>query len=140
MPRRKRDEAVEKRAQSASGGLAEKGQRRREDAEKAAQTRRRGRGSVETEAQDQAKPKRATRAKVERKERKPRAHQDLLTVAYRGPLAERFRELAERHQMSLARLLQDAMLVCEKSIAAGYQPGATLEEWRAQQAGDTGNA
>ena len=25
------------------------------------------------------------------------------------------------------------MLVCEKSIAAGYKPGATLEEWIAQQ-------
>jgi len=135
MPRRKRDEAV---AERASQLLAEKSQRRREGAEKAAQTRRRGRGSVEIEAQDQAKPKRATRAKVERKERKPRAHQDLLTVAYRGPLAERFRELAERHQMSLAKLLQDAMLTYERSIAAGYQPGATLEEWRAQQKQEEG--
>ena len=35
--------------------------------------------------------------------------------------------------MSLAKLLQDAMLTYEKSIAAGYRPGATLEEWMAQQ-------
>ena len=136
MPRRKRDEAVAERAQSASGGLAEQGQRRREGAEKAAQTRRKGRGGAEAEAQDQAQPKRATRVKGERKERKPRVHADLLTVAFRGPLANHFREMAEQHEMSLARLLQDAMLVCERSIAAGYRPGATLEEWMAQQAGN----
>jgi len=130
MPRRKRDEAV---AERASQLLAEKSQRRREGAEKAAQTRRRGRGGAEAEAQDQAKPKRATRAKRERKERKPRVHQDLLTVAFRGPLAGKFREMAERHQMSLAKLMQDSMLTYERSIAAGYRPGATLEEWTAQQ-------
>jgi len=133
MPRRKRDEAVAERAHQL---LAEKGQRRREGAEKAAQTRRRGRGGAAAEAQDQAQPKRATRGKRERKERKPRVHQDLITVAYRGPLAEKFREMAERHQMSLARLLQDAMLAYETNVAAGYQPGTALEEWKAQQAGD----
>jgi len=130
MPRRKRDEAVEKRAQQL---LDEKAERRRLSAQVAAGTRRQRRAQQQAEAQDQAKPKRATRAKVERKERKPRVHQDLLTVAYRGPLAERFRELAERHQMSLAKLLQDAMLTYEKSIAAGYRPGTTLGEWKAQQ-------
>jgi len=131
MPRRKRDEAVEKRAQQL---LEEKSQRRRASAEKAAQTRRKGRGGAAAEAQDQAKPKRATRAKRERKERKPRVHQDLITIAYRGPLAGKFREMAERHQMSLARLLQDAMLAYETNVAAGYQPGTALEEWAAQQA------
>jgi len=133
MPRRKRDEAV---AERASQLLAEKSQRRREGAEKAAQTRRRGRGGAAAEAQDQAQPKRATRGKRERKERKPRVHQDLITVAYRGPLAEKFREMAERHQMSLARLLQDSLLSYETSVAAGYQPGTALEEWTAQQAQD----
>jgi hypothetical protein len=63
-------------------------------------------------------------------------HADLLTVAFRGPLANHFRELAEQHEMSLAKLLQDALLVCEKSIAAGYRPGATLEEWMASQGED----
>jgi len=32
----------------------------------------------------------------------PRVHADLLTVAYRGPLANKFRELAEQHEMSVA--------------------------------------
>jgi hypothetical protein len=63
-----------------------------------------------------------------------------LTVAFRGPLANHFRELAEQHQMSLARLLQDALLTYEQSIAGGYQPGTTLEEWIAQREGDAGNA
>jgi len=58
-------------------------------------------------------------------------------TSLRGPLAGKFREMAERHQMSLARLLQDAMLTYEKSIAAGYQPGATLQEWRAQHTQDS---
>ena len=135
MPRRKRDEAVEKRAQQL---LDEKAERRRLSAQVAAGTRRQRRAQQQAEAQDQ--PKRATRAKRERKERKPRVHQDLLTVAFRGPLAGKFRELAERHQMSLARLLQDALLTYETSVAAGYQPGTTLEEWMAQQEGDAGNA
>jgi len=140
MPRRKRDEAVEKRAQSASGGLAEKAERRRLGAQVAAGTRRQRRAQKEAEAQEQVEPKRATRAKGERKERKPRVHQDLITIAYRGPLAGKFREMAERHEMSLARLLQDAMLTYEKSIVAGHQPGATLEAWTAQQTGDAGSA
>jgi len=130
MPRRKQDEAVEKRTQQL---LEEKAERRRLRAQVAAGTRRQRRAEQQAEAQEQTEPKRATRAKGERKERKPRVHQDLLTVAFRGPLANHFRELAEQHEMSLARLLQDAMLVCERSIAAGYRPGATLEEWMAQQ-------
>ena len=130
MPRRKRDEAV---AQRASQLLEEKAERRRLGAQVAAGTRRERRAQQQAEAQDQAQPKRATRAKRERKERKPRVHQDLLTVAFRGPLAGKFREMAERHQMSLAKLMQDSMLTYERSIAAGYRPGATLEEWTAQQ-------
>ena len=137
MPRRKRDEAV---AQRASQLLEEKAERRRLGAQVAAGTRRERRAQQQAEAQEQAEPKRATRAKGARQERKPRVHADLLTVAFRGPLAGKFREMAERHQMSLARLLQDAMLVCEKSIAAGYRPGTTLEEWTAQQEREAGEA
>jgi len=132
MPRRKKDEAVLERANQI---LEEKAERRRLSAQLAAGTRRQRRAEQQAEAQDQAKPKRATRAKGVRKERKPRVHADLLTVAYRGPLAGKFREMAERHQMSLAKLLQDALLTYEKSVAAGYQPGATLAEWKAQQTG-----
>ncbi len=130
MPRRKQDAAVEKRAQEI---LAEQGQRRRKGARKAAATRRQGRPEAQAEAQDQSGAKRATRAKRERKERKPRVHADLLTVAFRGPLAGHFRELAEQHQMSLSALLQDAMLSWEQQVAAGYQPGTAMGEWKAQQ-------
>jgi hypothetical protein len=132
MPRRKKDEAVLARANQI---LEEKAERRRLSAQLAAGTRRERRAKQQAEAQDQAKPKRATRAKRERKERKPRVHQDLLTVAYRGPLANKFRELAERYQMSLARLLQDALLAYETSVGAGYQPGSALAKWKAQQTG-----
>jgi hypothetical protein len=122
MPRRKQDQAVAKRAHQI---LAEKAQRRK---------RRDGEEAV-TKAPEQPKPKRTSRAKPERKERKPRVHADLLTVAFRGPLAGKFRELAAGYQMSLTRLLQDALLAYERNVAAGYQPGSALAEWQAQQGG-----
>jgi hypothetical protein len=120
------NEAIAERAQQI---LAEKAQRRRRP--KAAAGADAGQAAAD-------KPK---RAKQERppKERKPRVHQDLLTVAFRGPLAGHFRELAERHQMSLSALLQDAMLSWETNVAAGYQPGTALTEWKAQQ-GHQGDA
>ena len=137
MPRRKRDEAVEKRAQQL---LDEKAERRRLSAQVAAGTRRQRRAQQQAEAQDQAQPKRGTRAKGERQERKSRVHADLLTVAFRGPLANHFREMAEQHEMSLAKLMQDALLTYERSIAAGYQPGTALGEWKAQQKPDSSGA
>ncbi len=126
MPRRRRDEAVEQRA---SQILADQAQRRRRGAQQGAQTRRERRAA---QAQDQTQPERPTRRNVARNTR-PRVHEDLLTVAFRGPLAARFRELAERHQMSLSRLLQDALLSWETNVAAGYEPGTALAQWKAQQ-------
>ena len=126
MPRRKQDQAVAERARQI---LAEKAQRRK-----------RRRGDAETQAPEQAKPNRISRPKAERKERKPRVHPDLLTVAFRGPLAGKFREMAERYQMSLTRLLQDAMLAYEGNVAAGYQPHTALAQWTAQQTQEVGGA
>ena len=63
---------------------------------------------------------------------RPRAHGDMLTVAIRGHFAERMRELAERHGTSLSKLLKDAILVYERDIAAGYEPGALLAGWTAE--------
>jgi hypothetical protein len=126
MSRRRRDEAVEERAGQI---LAERAQRRRRGAQQGAQTRRERRAA---QAQDQAPSERGTRRNVARQPRQ-RVHQDLLTVAFRGPLAGKFRELAQRHEMSLAKLLQDALLAYEANVAAGYQPGAALAEWKAQQ-------
>ncbi len=57
-------------------------------------------------------------------------------MAYRGPLANKFRERAERHELSLARLLQDAMLADQSQVAEGYQPGTKVEEWTAGQGRD----
>ena len=38
-------------------------------------------------------------------------------------MAARMRELAERYDMSLAKLLKDALLVYEGEVAGGYEPG-----------------
>ncbi len=128
MPRRKQDEAVEQRAKQI---LAEKAQRKsRPKATKAE-------GAEQPAAEQSKRPK---RERPPRKERKPRVHADLLTIAFRGPLAGKFRELAERHQLSLARLLQDALLSWEANVAAGYQPGTALNEWKAQQGHGAGAA
>ncbi len=81
-------------------------------------------------------PKRTKKEKP-RKERKPRVHEDLLTVAFRGPLAGHFRELAEQYHLSLSALLQDAVLSWERSVANGYQPGTALGEWKAKQPKET---
>ncbi len=136
MPRRRRDEAVAERAGQI---LEEQATRQRRGAQQGAQTRRGGGARAAGEAQEQSPPARRPRANVARQER-PRVHADLLTVAYRGPLAGRFRELAQRSGLSLAKLLQDALLSYEASVAAGYQPGTALGEWKAQQGQEEGAA
>jgi hypothetical protein len=60
-------------------------------------------------------------------------HADLVTVAIRGHFAERMRELAESHGMSLSKLLKDSVLVLEAQMAEGYEPGTSLADWIAQQ-------
>ena len=54
-------------------------------------------------------------------------------MAVRGHFAERMRELAESHGMSLSKWLKDALLVYERDIAAGYEPGTSLANRAAQQ-------
>jgi hypothetical protein len=118
MSRRRQDEAVAKRRHQI---LTEKASRR---------GRRR---AAEAEAPRQAVPNRPKREKPPRKERKPRVHQDLLTVAYRGPLANRFRQMADRYQMTLSGLLQDALLHYEGQVTSGHQLGTALAAWKAQR-------
>ena len=60
----------------------------------------------------------------------------MLTVAIRGPLAAKMRQLAETTGMSLAKLLQDSILVYGNQVAAGYEPGTSLAEWDARQTED----
>ena len=128
MPRRRRDAVAEHTEQR----LAEQAERRREAAQRGAQTRRRRRAQQQGEGQPQPAAERPTQAPTTRHSR-PRTHGDMVTVAIRGHFAERMRELAESHGLSLSKLLKDSILVYERDIAAGYEPGASLAEWTAEQ-------
>jgi hypothetical protein len=57
----------------------------------------------------------------------------MLTVAIRGPFADRMRALAESTGLSLAKLLKDALLVYEERIEAGYEPGTSLHAWQERE-------
>jgi len=130
MPRRSQREAVAERAEAC---LEEQRQRRREAAQRGAQTRRQRREAQAAEAQPQAGAESRTQGRVARRSR-PRVHADLVTVAIRGPFAERMRVLSESTGMSLARLLKDALLVYERDVEAGYEPGTSLRQWEEQTA------
>jgi len=128
MPRRSRRDAV---AERAAARLADQQERRRVAAQRGAQTRRQRRQQQRSEAQRRTEADRRTQAPTTRRSRQ-RAHAEMLTVALRGHFAERMRELAEAHGMSLSRLLRDALLVYTAQVDSGYQPGASLEAWTAQ--------
>jgi len=51
-------------------------------------------------------------------------------TSLRGHFATRMRALSESHGMSLAKLLKDALLVYERDIEGGYEPGTSLREWQ----------
>ncbi len=146
MPRRSQRQAVAERAEAR---LEAQATRRREAAQRGAQTRRQRREAQPADAtlrsseapslrstrgQPPAQPERAPRRNLARPARS-RVHTDLVTVAFRGPLAERTRALSGRCELSLAKLLQDALLVYEQKLAEGYQPGATLAQWKEQASG-----
>ena len=131
MPRRRQREAVAERTEAR---LEEQRQRRREAAQRGAQTRRQRREAQAAGAQAQAGAERRTQGRVARRSRQ-RVHTDLLTVAIRGHFAERMRALSESHGMSLAKLLKDTLLVYEGDIEGGYQPGTSLREWQEREAG-----
>jgi len=128
MPRRSRRDAV---AQRAEARLEEQRQRRREAAQRGAQTRRQRREAQAAEAQAQAGAESRTQGHVARRSRQ-RVHADLLTVAIRGPLAAKMRQLAETTGMSLAKLLGDMLLVYEEQAQGGYEPGTSFARWREQ--------
>ena len=90
----------------------------RAGARQAAHTRRQRREQPPAKAQPQPAAESPAQAHVTRHSR-PRAHADMLTVAIRGPLAARMRELSETTGMSLVRLLQDAILVYEGRKVGG---------------------
>jgi hypothetical protein len=121
MPKRK--DAAGARA---SEILAEQAERRRRRALKAAQTRRERRAQREAEAQPGHEVAGQGRSGAARHTHS-RVRPDALTVAIRGPMAARMRELAERSDMSLAKLLKDALLVYEGEVAGGYEPGRCLD-------------
>lgn len=132
MPRRTRRDAVADRTEQR---LAEQQERRREAAQRGAQTRRQRRAQQQPEAQPQPAPDRRTQAPTTRRSRS-RAHGDMVTVAIRGPLADRMREMADSHRMSLSKLLKDYILVYSAQVGAGYVPGTSLAEWTAQPSGE----
>lgn len=67
-------------------------------------------------------------------------HADLLALAFPGPLPEQFREMAQRYQMTVAGLLQNALVACEATVTADYQPGTALAEWKAHQTPEAAQA
>ena len=95
--------------------------------QRAAPTRRKRGELQQAEAQPQAGAESRTQAHVARRSR-ARAHVAMLTVAIRGPLAAKMRQLPETTGMSLAKLLGDMVLVCEGEVEAGYAPGGRA--WR----------
>jgi len=131
MPRRTRRDAV---AERAAARLSEQQQRRREAAQRGAHTRRQRREAQATEAQPQAGAESRTQRRVARRSR-PRAHPEMLTVAIRGPLAAKMRELAEAAGLSLAKLLGDMVLAYEGQVQGGYEPGTCVARWRESAAG-----
>ena len=71
---------------------------------------------------------------------RPCGHPNLLTVAIRGHFAARMRALSESTGMSLAKLLNDALLVYEGKIEAGYEPGLSLRQWQESTVNDRDQA
>ncbi len=64
----------------------------------------------------------------------------MLTVTIRGHFAERMRELAGSHGMSLSKLLQDSILVYGVQVGTGYEPGTSLANWTAEHGEQVGDA
>ena len=120
-----------KRSQRAA--VAERTQQRLADQSQKRKARQQHRQAPQAAGQPQARPERATQANVAQ-DTPPRVHADLVTVAFRGPLAEKTRTLARQCQLSLAKLMQDALLLYEQKVGAGYQAGSLLSAWKAEQA------
>ena len=57
-------------------------------------------------------------------------------MAIRELPAGKMWKLAETTGMRLSKLLRDAILVYERDVAAGYEPGTSLADWTAQQRGE----
>ena len=62
----------------------------------------------------------------------------MLTVAIRGPLAAKMRELAESTGLSLAKLLGDMVLTYPGEVDAGYVPGTFPANWRVEHPSRSG--
>ena len=111
---------------------AEQTQQPRAGAQRAAQGGRQRRESRQRGAQPHPSRGSATRGRTSRRSR-ARAQGAMLTVAIRGPFADRMRALAESTGMSLAKLLKDALLVYQERIEAGYEPGTSLRTWQERE-------
>ncbi len=134
MPRQNRREAV---AQRTRERLEQQRQRRQEAAQRGAQTRRERRVAAEAQVRPEPEAERSTQGNVRRRSGQ-RVHPEMLTVALRGPLATKMREMAESRGMTLAKLLGDMVLVYVGQIEAGYQPGSSQTSCGLQTAGQRG--
>ena len=129
MPRK---DAVEERTEQR---LADAKAKRSAAATKGAQTRRQRREAAAggdgpaTAAESPAQPQQAPQ-KGKRGGARPPKDPSAVTIAFRGEVAGKLRALAQSGNMSLAHVVQEAVLVLEAQISAGYELGTALQQHR----------
>lgn len=139
MSRKSQDDAVVKRAKQRVADTAAK---RSAAARKGAETRRRR--AAEAAAGEQPAPTAERPTQPQQSPRKGkrgggRSPKDpnRVTIAFKGEVAGKLRALAKSGEMSLADVVQEAVLVLEAQISAGYELGTERREHR--QAVKTGH-
>lgn len=128
MPRRTQDEKV---AERAAQRLADAKANRSAAAKKGAKTRRtrRAASAPEGEAERGTQPQQAA-PKGRRGGARPPKDPSAVTIAFKGEIAGKLRALAQSGNMSLAHVVQEAVLVLEAQISAGYELGTALRQSR----------
>ena len=132
MPRKSQKDAVAERTEQR---LADAKANRSAAAQKAAQTRRERREAAAggdgpaTAAESPAQPQQAAPKGRRGGARVPK-DPSAVTIAFKGEIAGKLRALAQSGNMSLAHVVQEAVLVLEAQISAGYELGTALRQSR----------